>query len=108
MRFGQEYAPMPPPWQPDVWSTGPDGEVDKAKRDLFSNYKELEKTLITAAGGGAPDAISGNGTAPSNESDQLVSTHPGATNGVTGEWKAAMQSLKQTEPLAEHDLNPAP
>jgi hypothetical protein len=106
----------PDVWTPPVWQEGPDGLVADAKNELWTEYQDLNTVLSTGAGGaGGGDSMSGNATAPQNESDQLISTQPmGHDTSVIGEWKKGLQELKSTEPLDSWEgggsppMNPAP
>lgn len=105
----------PDVWTPPVWQEGPDGLVADAKNELWTEYDDIETVLSTGAGGaGGGDAMSGSGTSPSNESDQLISTKPGQVTSVAGEWSKGLQEMKDTEPIDAWEgkgsppINPAP
>lgn len=109
MRVNSDQIPEGPPWQPQVWKTGPDVLVAIAHQELFAEQRDLDGALKTAAGGGYPDNMAGSGTAPQNEGEQLISVRPGATGTVKEEWDGAMRDLRgNTEPLADGKVNPAP
>jgi hypothetical protein len=108
MRVNSDQIVEGPIWQPLVWRDGPDLLVAQARSELFGEQRELDGALRTGAGGGYPDNISGGGTAPMNEGEQLISTRPGPTSDVKGEWDQCMKDMRGAEPLAEAHVNPAP
>ena len=100
-----------PVWTPQVWRDGPDRLVAEATAEMWGDQRDIQRTLDTPA----IDAMSGNHTAPQNESDQLISTLPTDRGTVREEWDTTLKDLRQTEPLAagaigdlDRGVNPAP
>lgn len=116
MRINSDQIPEGPPWTPQVWRDSPEVLVQEAQKELWVEYKDLQTVLSTGAGpAGGGEAMSGQATAPENESDQLISTQPmGGSTSVLGEWNKAMSDMKDTEPIdawegtSSGPLNPAP
>jgi len=105
----------PDVWTPPVWQNGPDGLVADATQELWAEHQDLNTVLSTGAGGaGGGEAMSGSGTAPQNESDQIISTKPGQVTSVAGEWAKGLKELRSTEPIDAWEgqstgpMNPAP
>ena len=91
-----------PPWTPQVWQDGPDALIAQARADLFTQQRDLVADVLD----GGNDAMSGNSTAPQNESDQVFDVQQAgqqARDSTAGdsrvrEWNSAMADLRDTEP----------
>lgn len=106
-QFSGDSTPQTP-WQPDVWSTGPDALVAKAQQALWQDSNEVQGSLGASSGS---VAMAGS-PQPENESDQLINgstpgdspspSAPGTSGsgGRAAQWHSMMTDLRSTEPLA--------
>ena len=93
MHPDQEFSEnQGPPWTPLVWSKSPEQLVAMAQQDLFATRADVE----TGALGTSKSSMSGQQTAPANESERFITPTPTSLND---HWKHALNDLRATEPL---------
>lgn len=104
MRVDSDQIPEGPPWQPQVWSVGPEALIATATQQLWVDQQDIGVVLDT------PDrAMSGNDSSMQNENDQIIPPGPGGDGTRSGAqpnegrldgWDATVQDMRRTEPLA--------
>jgi hypothetical protein len=89
------------PWQPQVWSKGPDQLVAEAQSVMWGEFSDVQSGLESSSS----DAMSGNQSA-SNEGEQVINgstpgdSPSGGTSASRGAyWKEMLLDMRDTDPV---------
>ena len=104
MRTDWEGKSVGPPWQPQVWSVGPEALIATATQQLWQDQQDVNASLDTF-----DRAIAGPQTSNRNETEQVVDSAEAGSEtrssvqpntGRLGQWNTSVQEMRRTEPLA--------